>query len=55
LVGAVAALTGAAERAISDLERAAADRRRFTLERARREPEFASLHAHPRFRALVGS
>jgi tetratricopeptide (TPR) repeat protein/predicted Ser/Thr protein kinase len=41
------------ERALAALERAAALRPRFVVERARREPELASLAGHPRFRALL--
>ncbi|MFN7942368.1 MAG: protein kinase [Thermoanaerobaculia bacterium] len=50
---AIHALAGEDERAISELERAAAVRPRFTIERARIEPEFERLADHPRFRALV--
>jgi eukaryotic-like serine/threonine-protein kinase len=44
---------GDEERALAALERAAARRPRFVVERARREPELAALAGHPRFRALV--
>ena len=47
------ALTGDAERALVDLERAAAERLRYTVVRARIEPEFAALAGHPRFQALL--
>jgi tetratricopeptide (TPR) repeat protein len=49
------ALKGDAETALVFLERAAAERRAFTLERARIEPEFASLRSDPRFQRLLGS
>ncbi len=48
------ALRGDAERALDCLEKAAKVRRAFTLERAKIEPEFASLRADPRFNELVG-
>jgi hypothetical protein len=35
------------------LERASAERRAFTLERARIEPEFDSLRRDPRFQRLL--
>jgi serine/threonine protein kinase/tetratricopeptide (TPR) repeat protein len=48
------ALKGDAETAIAFLERAAAERRAFTLARARIEPEFTTLRDDPRFQRLVG-
>ena len=50
---AIHAQLGEQERAITTLERAAALRREFTLERARREPEFEPVRQHPRFLALL--
>jgi tetratricopeptide (TPR) repeat protein len=49
------ALKGDIDAALVFLERAAAERRAFTLERARIEPEFASLRSDPRFLRLLGS
>jgi tetratricopeptide (TPR) repeat protein len=48
------ALRGDPETALAFLERAAAMRRPFTVERARIEPELASIRDDPRFRRLVG-
>jgi serine/threonine protein kinase/Tfp pilus assembly protein PilF len=48
------ALKGDADTAIAFLERAAAERRAFTLARARIEPEFNALREDPRFQRLVG-
>jgi len=50
----VHALRGETEAAVTGLEKAARVRRRFTIARARIEPEFESLRAEPRFRELVG-
>jgi TolB-like protein/Tfp pilus assembly protein PilF len=47
------ALKGDADTAIAFLERAAAERRAFTLARARIEPEFKALQEDPRFQRLV--
>ena len=47
------ALRGDADTAIAFLERAAAARRAFTLERARIEPEFAALHNDVRLQRLL--
>ena len=47
------ALGGDADTAVAFLERAARERRQFTLERARIEPEFDALRADPRFRRLL--
>jgi tetratricopeptide (TPR) repeat protein/predicted Ser/Thr protein kinase len=44
---------GEEERAIATLERAAAQRPRYTLARAGREPEFAALRSSPAFAALL--
>ena len=49
------ALRGEPEQALSSLGRAVRMRRRFTVARARVEPEFASLREEPRFRELTGS
>jgi tetratricopeptide (TPR) repeat protein len=49
------ALQGDADAAIAFLERAAAERRAFTLERARLEPEFAALRKDPRLQRLLGA
>jgi tetratricopeptide (TPR) repeat protein len=51
----VYALRGENEEALSSLEKAAAQRRRYTLERARSEPAFESLRGEPRFRELIGA
>ena len=50
---AVRALQGDGERALADLERAAAERPRYTMARALIEPEFAALRDSERFRTLV--
>ncbi len=47
------ALKGDADAAIAFLERAAVERRAFTIERARIEPEFDGLREDPRFRKLL--
>jgi tetratricopeptide (TPR) repeat protein len=47
------ALDGDADTAIAFLERAAAERRAFTVERARIEPEFASLRSDVRMQRLL--
>jgi tetratricopeptide (TPR) repeat protein len=47
------ALKGDRDAALAFLERAAAMRRTFTVERARIEPELESLRAEPRFRRLL--
>jgi tetratricopeptide (TPR) repeat protein len=49
------ALNGDADTAIAFLERAAAERRAFTLERARIEPEFAVLRKDVRLQRLLHS
>ncbi len=49
------ALVGDADTAIAFLERAAAERRAFTLERARIEPEFAALRNDVRMQRLLQS
>lgn len=48
------ALKGETDTALAFLERAAAERRAFTIARARIEPEFEALHTDERFRRLVG-
>lgn len=48
------ALKGDADSAIAFLERAAAERRAFTLARARIEPEFDQLRNDARFQRLIG-
>jgi tetratricopeptide (TPR) repeat protein len=53
-VASVHALRGESQEAIDCLEKAARRRRRFTLERARIEPEFEGLRGDPRFQALLG-
>ncbi len=53
-VAGVHALRGDTEQALGSLGRAARARRRFTLERARIEPEFDGLRGDPRFAHLVG-
>jgi tetratricopeptide (TPR) repeat protein len=47
------ALKGDADTAIAFIERAAAERRAFTLERARIEPEFDALRRDPRLQRLL--
>jgi TolB-like protein/tetratricopeptide (TPR) repeat protein len=47
------ALKGDADAAIAFLERAASERRAFTIERARIEPEFDRVREDPRFRKLL--
>ena len=49
------ALKGDADSAIVFLERAAGERRAFTIERARIEPDFDNLRQDPRFKALLAS
>ncbi|MET0554222.1 MAG: protein kinase [Vicinamibacteria bacterium] len=49
----VYALLGERDLAIDSLQRAARDRRPFTVERAKQEPDLDSLRDDPRFRALV--
>ena len=51
----VYALRGENEEALASLEKAAAQRRRYTVERARGEPAFESLRGEPRFRELMGA
>jgi tetratricopeptide (TPR) repeat protein len=53
-VAGIHALRGEPELALSILARAVRMRRRFTVARARIEPEFASLRADPRFQELLG-
>jgi serine/threonine protein kinase/tetratricopeptide (TPR) repeat protein len=48
------ALKGDADTAIAFLERAASERRAFTLARARTEPEFDGIRTDSRFQRLVG-
>jgi TolB-like protein/predicted Ser/Thr protein kinase len=50
----VHALRGEADAALAALETCAREKPRFTLARARLEPEWDALRDHPRFRALVG-
>ena len=52
---AACALRGDADTAIAFLERSAAERRAFTLERARIEPEFDTIRHDPRFQRLLGT
>jgi tetratricopeptide (TPR) repeat protein/predicted Ser/Thr protein kinase len=52
-VAGIHALRGEAEQALSSLGKAVRMRRRFTVARARIEPEFVSLHADQRFKDLV--
>jgi serine/threonine protein kinase/tetratricopeptide (TPR) repeat protein len=54
-VGCVHALRGETEPALDCLERAARGRRRFTIERARIEPDLAGLRDEPRFQELLRS
>ncbi len=53
-VAGIHALRGEPEQALSSLSRAIRMRRRFTIARARIEPEFASLRDDRRFQELVG-
>jgi tetratricopeptide (TPR) repeat protein len=53
-VGCIHALRGHADEAIACLEKAAAQRRRFTIQRARLDPALVTLRGLPRFRELVG-
>jgi serine/threonine-protein kinase len=53
-VAAAHALKGEADTAIAFLERAAAERRAFTIARARIEPEFESVRSDARFQRLIG-
>jgi TolB-like protein/Tfp pilus assembly protein PilF len=53
-VAGIHALRGEPEQALSSLTRAVRMRRRFTVARARIEPEFVSLHADQRFKDLAG-
>ena len=48
------ALLGDVDRALQDLERAAATWKAFLVQRARIEPDLASLREEPRFRRLMG-
>jgi hypothetical protein len=41
------------EHALESLEKAASGRRRFTVERAKREPDFEFLRGDERFQALI--
>ena len=50
----VYALRGDSDAALDSLEKAARMRRLFTIERARLDPDFASLRGEARFRALMG-
>jgi tetratricopeptide (TPR) repeat protein len=52
-VACVHALRGQPEEAVDGLEKAARQRRAFTVVRARNDPDLLALHDHPRFRALV--
>ena len=52
-VACVHALRGQHEEAVDCLEKAARQRRAFTVVRARIEPDLVALRDHPRFRALV--
>ncbi|HUG55353.1 MAG TPA: protein kinase [Vicinamibacteria bacterium] len=54
-VAGIHSLTGAVEQALSSLGRALKMRRRFTVARARIEPEFAALRHEPRFQELLGA
>lgn len=47
------ALRGEEEAALDGLEKAAALRRAFTVERARHDPDFDAVRASPRFQALI--
>ena len=48
------ALLGEKERALDALERAASQRRAYTVARARIDPDFENLRGEARFRALTG-
>ena len=48
-------LRGESEAAVASLEKAAARRRRYTIERARNDPAFERLRREPRFRELIGT
>ena len=52
-VACVHALRGRHEEAVDGLEKAARQRRAFTVVRARSDPDLLALRDHPRFRALV--
>jgi tetratricopeptide (TPR) repeat protein len=54
-VAGIHALRGETEQALSALGRAVRMRRRFTIARARLEPEFDALRGDPRFQELVPS
>ena len=54
-VAGIHALEGDADRALGSLQRAVRMRRRFTVARARLEPEFDFLRADPRFQDLLGA
>jgi tetratricopeptide (TPR) repeat protein len=54
-VAAAWALLGEKERALDALERAASQRRAYTVARARIDPDFGSLRSEDRFKALTGS
>ena len=52
-VAGIHALRGETEQALSALSRAVKMRRRFTVARARLEPEFDAMRGEPRFEELV--
>ncbi len=52
-VAAAWALLGEKERALDALERAAAQKRVYTITRARIDPDFAGLHGETRFQSLT--
>ena len=54
-VAAAWTLLGEKERALDALERAASQRHAYTVERARIDPDFASLQSEDRFKALTGN